>query len=64
MTKKELKQKRYLDKMLGRSQRNQQSFKKQTYRETFERLMRRNKEHLSPTGGNKAFTINERKKDY
>ena len=50
--------------MLGVSELNQKAFKSQTYKETFERLMRREKQHLSPTGGVKAFKTNERKKDY
>ena len=61
---KEQRQKRYLVRMLGRSQQNQQSYNSQLYRETFERLMKTNKERLSPTGGNKAFSTIERKKDY
>jgi len=44
-----------LDKVMGDSFRKQRTFQKQTYRETFEKLMRRNKQQFSPTGGKPSF---------
>ena len=49
------KQKRSLDKIIKDSFRRQTEFNRQTYRETFEKLMRRNKEKYSPTGGRLPF---------
>ena len=54
---KEMKQKRYLDRILKKSFSTQKRFKNQMERETFENQMKWNSENLSPNGGRKPFNI-------